>query len=138
MESHLVMELEKPQSSSWQEQSLQGNKNNQILNLNQMFQWTTQNIVGIIFLYMSDEKVTSNVKACELDQRYTRCSTVSSTTSHHCFIPQSKSTLVMKRLSSDEVGAKVKLFNNDNATLIPSHEQLHQNLQTCKICCLLV
>ena len=79
---------------------------------------------------MSNEEVTSNVKAYELEQRYSRCSTVSSTTSHHCFIPQSKSTLVMKRLSSDEVGAKLKLFNNDNVTLIRSHKQLHQNLQT--------
>ena len=79
---------------------------------------------------MSNEEVTSNVKAYELEQRYSRCSTVSSTTSHHCFIPQSKSTLVTKWLSSDKVGAAVNLFNNDNVTLIWSHEQLHQNLQT--------
>ena len=84
-------------SSLWQEQRLQTNENNQVLKPNQVFQWTTQNIVGIIFFYMSDEEVTSNVKTYELEQRYSRCSTVSSTTSHHCFIPQSKSTLVMKK-----------------------------------------
>ena len=59
---------------------------------------------------MSDEEVTSNIKAYELEQRYLRCSTVSGTRSHHCFITQSKSTLAMKRLSSDEEGAKVNLF----------------------------
>ena len=34
----------------------------------------------------------------------------------------------MKRLSSDEKGARVKLFNDDNITSIRSHELLHQNL----------
>ena len=84
---------------------------------------------------MSDEKVTSDVKAYELEQRYPRCSTVSGTPSHHCFIPQSKSTLAMKRLSSDEEGAKVKLYNDDNVTSIRSHDQLsqlHQNLRPGK------
>ena len=58
---------------------------------------------------MSDEKVTSNIKVYELELRYTLCSTVFGTRSHHYFVPQSKSTLAMKRLSSDEDGAKVKL-----------------------------
>ena len=93
-----------------------------------MFQCATQNIVGIIFFYMSDEKVTSNIKAYKLEQRHSRCSTVSDTRSHYCFILQSKSTLAMKRLSSDEEEAKVKLYNDDNVTSIRSHEQLHQNL----------
>ena len=52
---------------------------------------------------------------------------MSGASSHHCFIPQSKSTLAMKRLSSEEV--KVKLYNDDNVTSIRSHEQLHQTLQ---------
>ena len=43
----------------------------------------------------------------------------------------------MKRLSTDEEGAKVKLFNDDNVTSIQSHEQLHQNLQPGKyVACL--
>ena len=70
---------------------------------------------------MSDDEVTSNIKVYELEQRYSRCSVVSGTT-----------TLVMKRLSSDEEGAKVKLFNEDNVTSIQSHEQLHHNLQPGK------
>ena len=74
----------------------------------------------------------SNIKPYELEQRYSRCSTVSGTRSHHCCIPKSKSTLVMKRLSSDEEGAKVKLYIDDNVTSIPSHEQLHKNLQPKK------
>ena len=61
-----------------------------------MFQCATQNTVGITFFYMSDEEVTTHIKLYELEQRYSRCSTVSGTRSHHCFIPQSKSTLVMK------------------------------------------
>ena len=97
-----------------------------------MFQRATQNIVGIIFFYISDEEVTSNIKAYELKQRYSRCPTVSGSRSHHCFIPQSKSTLAMKRLSSDEEGVKVKLYNDDNVTSIRSREQLHQTLQSGK------
>ena len=81
---------------------------------------------------MSDEKVTSNIKAYELEQRYSRCATLSGTRSHYCFTPQSKSTLAMKKLSSDEEGAEVKLYNDDNVTSIRSHEQRHQNLQPRK------
>ena len=67
-----------------------------------------------------------------MEQRYSMCSTVSGTRSHHCFILQSKSTLAMKRLSSDKEGAKVNLYNDDNVPSIRSHEQLHQNLQPGK------
>ena len=43
----------------------------------------------------------------------------------------------MKRLSSDEEGVKVKLYNNDNVTSMRSCEQLHQNLQPGKyVACL--
>ena len=76
-------------------------ENNQILNLNQMFQCTTQHCWNNFF-YMSDEEVLSNIKAYELQRRYSRCATVSGTRSRHCFTPQSKPTLAMKRLSSDE------------------------------------
>ena len=89
------------------------------------------------FFYTSDEEVTSNIKAFQLEQRYSRCSTVSGSRSHHCFIPQSKSTLAMKRLSSDEEGAKVNHYNDDNVASIRSHEQLQQNLQPGKyVACL--
>ena len=43
----------------------------------------------------------------------------------------------MKRLSLDEEGVKVKLYNDDNVTSIPSREQLYQNLQPGKyVACL--
>ena len=43
----------------------------------------------------------------------------------------------MKRLSSDEEGAKVNHYNDDNVASIRSHEQLHQNLQPGKyVACL--
>ena len=64
-----------------------------------------------------------------MEQRHSRRLFVCGTRSHHCFIPQTQSTLVMKRLSSDEEGAKVKLFIDDNFTSILTHDQLHQNLQ---------
>ena len=51
-----------------------------------------------------------------MEQRYSLCSTASGTRSHHYFVPQSKSTLAMKTLSSDEDGAKGKLYNDDNVT----------------------
>ena len=43
----------------------------------------------------------------------------------------------MKKLSSDEEGVKVKLYNDDNVTSIRSHEQRHQTLQPGKyVACL--
>ena len=43
----------------------------------------------------------------------------------------------MKRLSSDEEGVKVKLYNDDNVTSIQSRKHLHQNLQPGKhVACL--
>ena len=36
----------------------------------------------------------------------------------------------MKRLSSEEEGVKVKVYNDDNVTSIRSREQLHQTLQS--------
>ena len=64
------------------------------------------------------------IKPYELKQRFLRCSIVSGTRSHHCFIPQSKSTLEMKTLSADEEGTKMKLFNDDRVTSIRSHEMM--------------
>ena len=52
-----------------------------------MFQCTVQNIVGIIFFYMSDEEVTSSIKAYQLEQKYSSCLAVSGTSSSSLLNP---------------------------------------------------
>ena len=92
---------------------------------------------------MSDEEVASNIKPYELEQRFSRCSIVSGTRYHHCFIPQSKSTLEMKRLSTDEEEAKIKLFNDDSVTSIRLREMMSSyikiyNLENMLLACITV
>ena len=121
--------------------SLQATENNQILNPNQMFHCTTQNIVGIIFCCISDEEVTSNIKAYKLKQRYSSCPTVPGSRISSLLYPSIQinfSNEKLKRLSSDEEEVKVKLYNDDNVSSIRSHEQLLLKFTTWKICCLLV
>ena len=56
---------------------------------------------------MVDQEVSNNAKTYQLEQRYSNCTTISSTTSHHCFILLLKFRLVRKKLSSDDEGAQV-------------------------------
>ena len=50
-----------------------------------MFQWAKQNMVGIIFFYVADQEASKNAKTYQLEQRYSNCTTISGTRSHHCF-----------------------------------------------------
>ena len=54
------------------------------------------------------------------------CTTISGTRSYHCFIPLSKSKLVMKRLSLDDEGVLVKLYDDTTKSVLP-HLQLIEN-----------
>ena len=108
-----------------------------------MFQSATRNIFGIIFFYMSDEEVASNIKPYELEQRFSRCLIVSGTKYHRCFIPHFTSTLEMKTLLADEEGAKMKLFNDDSVTSIRSHEMMSSyikiyNMENMLLACITV
>ena len=55
-----------------------------------MFQWAKQNIAGIIFFNVADQEVSKNAKTYQLEQKYSNCTTISGTRSHHCFIPLSQ------------------------------------------------
>ena len=92
---------------------------------------------------MSDKEVANNIKPYELEQRFLRCSIISGTRYHHCLILQFKSTLEMKRLSTDEEGAKMKLFNDDSVTSFRSHEMMSSyikiyNLENMLLACITV
>ena len=55
-----------------------------------MFQWAKQNIAGINFFNVADQEVLKNAKTYQLEQKYSNCTTISGTRSHHCFIPLSQ------------------------------------------------
>ena len=74
----------------------------------------------------NSKRVSKNAKTCQLEQRYLNCSTISGTRFHHCFIPLSKSKLVIKRLSLDDEGVLVKFYNNTTKSVVP-HLQLIEN-----------
>ena len=75
---------------------------------------------------MAEQEVSKNAKTYQLEQRYLNCTTISGTKSHHCFIPLSKSKLAMKRLSLDDEGVLVKLYDNTTKSDLP-HLQLIEN-----------
>ena len=68
---------------------------------------------------MADQEVSKNAKTYQLEQRYLNCTTISGTRSHYCFIPLSKSKLIIKRLSLDDEGVLVKLY--DDTTKLVLH-----------------
>ena len=80
-----------------------------------MFEWANTNISGIKFFYISDEDVSNHIISYQLESRYSQCKTISGTRSHHCFIPMSESSLIMKRISKDENGSKVFLKEKEAA-----------------------
>ena len=61
-------------------------------------------IVGIKYLYISENDIAKNFQDFAHEERHARCKTIPGTRSHHSFIPISKTVLEMKRLSSDVVG----------------------------------
>ena len=61
-----MMELEELQLDT--RAGFQAAKNYQILTY-YMFQWADQNIVGIVFFYVTDQKVSNNAKTYQLEQR---------------------------------------------------------------------
>ena len=62
-----MMELEELQIDT--RAGFQAAKNYQILTYYYMFQWADQNIVGIVFFYVTDQKVSNNAKTYQLEQR---------------------------------------------------------------------
>ena len=54
------------------------------------------------------------------------------TRSHHCFISLSKSRLVMKRLSSDDEGAQVKLYDDTVKSVLPQFYLIENDLHPGK------
>ena len=71
-------------------ETLQATENYQILSPYQMFQRAKQNIAEIIFFYVVDQEVSKNAKTCQLEQKYSNCTTVSGTRFSYCFIPLSQ------------------------------------------------
>lgn len=81
--------------------SLQATTTGHILTPRQMFEWASNNIKGIKFLYISTNNVTYNAKRFKLAERFANSITLKGTRSHHCFIMTGNGQLMMKRLSDD-------------------------------------
>lgn len=89
--------------------SLQATTNNHIITPFDMFQWASESIPGVTFLYVSSSDVSDNAAKYDLESRFMQASTLSGTRSHHSFRPISESQLRMKRLSADTFDSVVSV-----------------------------
>ena len=100
--------------------SLQALTDHQILTAMAMFEWSSKNIPGIKFFFVSNKDVDKNAQRFDLHERWESKRTIPGTRSSHCCIPTSETSLEMKRISADLVGTAVgernvpdeKDFNN--------------------------
>lgn len=84
-----------------------------------MYDWCRQNIDGIHFQHISNDAVTLHCMKFKLEERYATCSTIPGTRNHHCFIPQSLTTLQMRRVSFDNVFTNVNISTMQQNYTIP-------------------
>ena len=81
--------------------SLQAIERNHIFSLYQMFTWAKSNIKGIKFCYLSTEHINDHTTKFDLGNNFSKAKTIAGMRSHHCFIPLSENTFIMKQLSTD-------------------------------------
>ena len=103
--------------------SLQAATDGHILTASKMYDWSSRNIPGVKFFYVSAADVVENERSFDLPARFDKAVKVTGTRSHHCFIPISKTELQMKRISADDhstvVGRDQSVSELDTAELQP-------------------
>ena len=72
-----------------------------------MFEWSLKNIPGIKFFFISNKDVDKNAQRFGLHERWESKSTIPETRSSYCCIPTSETSLEMKQISADHVGAAI-------------------------------
>ena len=101
--------------------SLQRPLDNQIINMNDMFEFCKDNISGIHFICLSQEEL--KIARDELGVRFSNISPVRGTRSFHQFIPVSASQIATKIVSNDENISLVCNFDvsfNNNMDILPN------------------
>ena len=78
--------------------SLQRPYEEQIMTPFQLYEWASSNIPGVSFDYCS--VVEYNTESKDLERRFGTCRTIPGTRRLHCFIPQSRDTVLTKRYSA--------------------------------------
>ena len=81
--------------------SLQRTTSCHILSAEQMFEFCKESIPGIKFVYVSSTEI--NTTRTKLDSRFSMAKTIPGTRSYHQYVPESTSTIKMKRISDDDV-----------------------------------
>ena len=73
-----------------------------------MFEWSSKNIPGIKFFFVSNKDVDKNAQRFGLHhERWESKSTIPGTRSSHCCIQPSETSLEMKQISADLVGTAI-------------------------------
>jgi hypothetical protein len=90
--------------------SLQRTSNNQILTPLAMFNYCSENIEGIKFIYITKETLKEARNA--LSGRFEKTTTVPGTRSFHEFIPVDEKTVEVKYCSEDVIPCSTHHFNN--------------------------
>lgn len=90
-----------------------------------MFEWASENIKNITFVFVSVEDIAMHEKTYELEKRYASANTISGTRSHHSFVPMSQQKLKMKRISQDAMFTEVSVHVGQ-----PSTDSYHPNDST--------
>jgi hypothetical protein len=102
--------------------SLQATVDNHILTAIQMFNWASEHIDGVKFLFVSADDVTDNSVHFDLPSRFASATTVTGTRSHHSFIPVCEVEMTMKRISADSEFTVVTFGENQSQlTSLPHH-----------------
>jgi len=90
--------------------SLQATSDGQILTPVDLYGWAKEHISGITFYYVSTDDIIQHEARLQLPERYASVKTIPGTRSHHTFIPCNDGTLIMKRISSDELHSRIVLY----------------------------
>jgi len=98
--------------------SLQATTSGHILTPIKLYNWATQNIVGIHFIYCPSEDIMEH--ADHLKQSFDSSQTVSGTRDNHCFITVDKYTVRVSRVSGDECSFTANVsYPESQATEMP-------------------
>lgn len=110
--------------------SLQAATCDQILDPQQLFEWASANIHGIHFFFLSTEDIQSHESSFALENRYSTVKTIVGTRSHHSFVPLSRETMQMKRISSDSICSIIHLnfpvLERHSSQIIVKNDDLYQ------------
>jgi len=83
----------------------------------ELYDWAKAHIPGISFFYAPADEIDRHKVTFQLSERYAGVKTIPGTRSRHSFIPCQDGTMLMKRISSDELHTRrIKLYEPEMQT----------------------